>query len=139
MTLQLVFNTGTTPLPIDEQGHVLGGGEWGTVETTDPVAKQHLDIDALVKVNESSLDGVEEYLLAPAFVRARKTHKDKIDKQKKVKSLDRDQLEDTLEQADVQLDGDEGLRDLRDAVVADPHTDPPSPKRGSGRTTRKES
>jgi hypothetical protein len=45
------FNTTDQPVAIDEEGRRIGGREWGTINTTDPVAKQALE-DGLIVITE---------------------------------------------------------------------------------------
>jgi hypothetical protein len=45
-----VYNTGDSPVIVDQEGHVIGGGEWGTIDFRDKVAKEHLHSGLLVEV-----------------------------------------------------------------------------------------
>lgn len=49
MVYRTIFNTSDHPVVVDELGHVVGGHEWGTVETTDEVAKPLLDSGTLIE------------------------------------------------------------------------------------------
>lgn len=54
MVYKTAFNTTDSPVVIDDEGHVLGGNEWGTVETTDDAVKAALDSGDLVLVDATS-------------------------------------------------------------------------------------
>lgn len=44
------FNPGDSPVVVDGEGRTIGGGEWGTVQTTEDSASAALDSGALVIV-----------------------------------------------------------------------------------------
>jgi hypothetical protein len=45
-----VHNPTEQPVVIDAEGRIIGGGEWGTVLTTEPAAKEAIDAGRLVRV-----------------------------------------------------------------------------------------
>lgn len=59
------YNTSNEPLVVDVEGRGIGAHEWGTVDTTDEVAKPLLASGALVKSEAPKGDDV-----SPAFLAA---------------------------------------------------------------------
>ena len=57
MVYKTAFNTTDSPVVIDDEGHILGGHEWGTVETTADAVKSGLDSGRLVLVDATSDSG----------------------------------------------------------------------------------
>lgn len=60
------FNTTDGPLVIDDAGHTIGGGEWGTVQTTDPLVQAAVDADLLVVADIPDGDDVDPNARAAA-------------------------------------------------------------------------
>lgn len=52
------FNTTDQPVAIDEAGRRIGGREWGTINTTDPVAKAALEDGTLVITDRPEGDDI---------------------------------------------------------------------------------
>lgn len=129
MTLRLVYNPTDTPLVIDAEGHVLGGSEWGTVESRDDTSGTLLTGRQLIEVDEPA--GVPEHELNPRFVRARKVHKDRKDKTERAAKLDKDKLRDLAEPLGVADDATKS--ELVEAVAT---SDVDIPKSGRGRTSK---
>lgn len=46
-----VFNPGDSPVVISDQGEIVGGGDWATVETTDPKASTAIDRRRVVQLD----------------------------------------------------------------------------------------
>lgn len=61
------FNSGSTPLTVSVDGRSIGGSDWGTVETTDAVARELLASGALVLVDQG--EGEQTPAAAAAFAR----------------------------------------------------------------------
>lgn len=137
MTLRMVFNATDTPVRIDAEGHILGGGEWGTVESTDPPAKQAMRISALVEVDDE-LATSDVTKINPAFVRSQREHKVKKDKKDKIDKLPKEKVAEVAARLpeDDQPDDDALRAELEKAIInsdAEPRIPRPS------RTSRKES
>lgn len=134
MTLRLVFNPADSPLVADSAGHMIGGSDWGTVESLDPVSSDALSTGLLQEVDEP--DDVAALDQRPdvnrAFKDAVKRHKDRKDKTEKAKKLDKDQL---MELADVHLGEDEKPphKDELVELVATSDVQIPDPPKSSGR------
>jgi hypothetical protein len=45
-----VYNTGDSPVVVDQEGHSIGGGEWGTIDFREKAAKDYLHSGLLVEV-----------------------------------------------------------------------------------------
>lgn len=56
MAHEVVYNTTDAPVIADDEGRVIGGGEWGAVDTTADTVKRALDRGDLVtvEVNDQS-------------------------------------------------------------------------------------
>lgn len=62
-----VFNTTDRPVPIDDEGRSLPGGEWGPVLTTADQVQAALDAGHLVKVDTPAKDANVNPAAAAAF------------------------------------------------------------------------
>lgn len=82
------FNPGDSPVVVSESGRSIGGGEWGTVETTDPIGKVGFDNEWLQKVDHpESYDG-----LNPQAAAAMQQTDEWSKKQEQAQSADKDVL-----------------------------------------------
>lgn len=54
------FNPSSSPVVVSEEGHTVGGGEWGTIETTDAAAKAALEAGRVVEVEERDVSNPAE-------------------------------------------------------------------------------
>lgn len=75
-----VFNTTDSPLVVDAEGRIIGGGDWGTVDTTADEAKVALDDDRLVIVEERKDHPAAEVFARTAVVRKSADALAKLDK-----------------------------------------------------------
>lgn len=57
MTTTRVLNPGSVPVVVSREGHQLGGGETGEVETRDPLAKAALEAELIVKAPTTEKGG----------------------------------------------------------------------------------
>lgn len=114
------YNPTDGPMVVDEEGRVIGGRDWGTVNTTDPVAKVLLDDDSILLVDRS--DDMNPDATA-AFDRTDEVAK----RHETVKGLDKDSLLEVAADAGIIEEGDKvGVADLREAVAGDTSVQLPS-------------
>lgn len=120
MALRLAYNTTDSAVLADEQGHLIGGRQWGTVDTTDPVSKGELASGRLVEVDEDGVadSGNPDAVAAVEALRARRDATDEA------RGLSKDEL---IEQLDPEVveslpkgaDGKPAKDDLVDAAASD--------------------
>lgn len=130
MTYKTVYNASDAALTVDEEGRVIGGREWGTVNTTDSVSKGHLDNGTLVVVEKPESDEGQNPDAVSAFARTAEIE----DRADKVADLDKDSLRETAEKAGLLPEGSKvGVRALREQVAENTNVNVPSKS-----TTKKE-
>lgn len=54
MAYKAAFNTTSSPVVIDPEGHVLGGGEWGAADSNHDTVKAMIESGALVWSKDAS-------------------------------------------------------------------------------------
>ena len=54
---KVAYNSTSGPVVIDDAGRVIGGGEWGVVDSTSDATKQAIDAGRLVWADEPPADG----------------------------------------------------------------------------------
>lgn len=134
MTLRLVFNPTDGPLTVDAEGHVLGGGEWGSVESTDPTSRLLLDGGTLVETAVPAT--ASEADLDPRFVAARKEMVVRQQRLDQARKLEKQVLAESLagdESVSTEVDT---KSELTHAVAVRDEIEIPRPSRGKSRSSK---
>lgn len=131
MSYETVFNTGTQPVVVDDEGRVIGGGEWGAVQSNEPVVRDLLESGALVRVEEPVPDtaGGGTAPVNPSAQRAFDRVRAIQERNDRAASMDKDQLIEILQRVDPALlaslprggDGKPAKEDLVEAISERPH------------------
>lgn len=128
------FNPSDTAVAVSDDGRVIGGHEWGTVDTTDPVGARLLDAGALILVDAPGDDADTSKVAAAAFERT-----DEITARAgQARELNKDLLHETAVDAGL-VDEDDSVRknELVGAVAEATDVEVPAPAKKS--TTRRKS
>lgn len=131
MTLRLVANPTYSPLVVDEAGHLLGGREFGTVDSRDPISRVLLSAGLLIE-KDLPADDADLRELSPAFVDATARHRERADRTEKASQLDKPALAEL-----VDADPSEPKRDLVEQVATST-AEIPDTRGGRGRRPQKE-
>lgn len=97
------FNTTDTPVPAGRFGQLIGGNEWGTVETTDDVARAGLENGGLMLIDTPKASASVDDQASAAFDRTKTLR----ERGGKLDALDRDTLYELAVDAGMYDDGDE--------------------------------
>jgi hypothetical protein len=110
--LQLAYNTTDAPVLADDLGHVIGGRDWGTVDSTDAASKLALGTDSLVLVDEDSIGKDAN----PAAVAAVERLTERRKRHDAATATQKDKLAEALEDAGVDVDDDATKAELVEAA-----------------------
>lgn len=123
MTFVLAYNPTDRPVIIDSAGRSLGGGEFGAVDTSDPLAKTALAADELVRPDDPGKGA------NPAAVQAHRRAQALTDRQTAFAALDKPRLLEISTDAALVEDGsDPSKTELVTALV---HSGVDTPTAGS--------
>lgn len=126
MTLKLAYNTTSGPVLADSAGFVIGGHEWGPVDSTDQIALDAFARDDLIDADEDAL-AASDNEVARAAVASLQSRRDR---EQAARALDKDALAEALpaevvEELPLGGDGKPSKDDLVDAATADPEVELP--------------
>lgn len=122
MSYKTGYNTSESPL-VDSEGGVLGGREWWTIDTTDPVTKDNIETGVIVVVDRPKSGS----RIHPDAKAAFDNTDIIIERSQKAMALDKNSLQDLAEDAGLIEEGEKvGVADLREAVAEDASVKLPS-------------
>lgn len=111
------YNTTESPVVVSDDGRVIGGLDWGTVETTDEYARQALAANLLTVQDEPDED--QKASMNPRALEAHERTAEIRERAEAAKNLDKDTLMDVAEDAGYDVEGGVGVRELRETVAED--------------------
>jgi hypothetical protein len=84
-----VFNAGDSPVVVSDDGRTIGGGEWGSAQSTDDTVKAAIAAGRLVTVDAPDADGDLNPVARESLDRTAKF----VDRAEQLTSWDKSQLE----------------------------------------------
>lgn len=150
---QTAYNTGTEALLADDLGRVIGGSEWGPVDTSSAAVKDALKADLLLLVDVEAIpEDTHEHQVNPALRDAVTSTADVNSRLEAIKATSKDDLKAALLEApegaetlDTMADNpDKATKaELVDAMAGRTDIDVPdapgkTKQRGNGRSSRKD-
>lgn len=130
------YNPTAAPVVVDAAGHMIGGGEWGTYESTEDAAKAAIDAGTLLDVDADIDKSSNPSAAAQVAFKRTKEIKERAEKAKKVEKAD---LREAAVEADlIEETADPHLPELRVTVAEATHVPLPESKSKSKRTRTQE-
>ncbi len=120
-----VYNPSDSPVVVDEEGRVIGGQSWGTLDRSDPIAKGLLKDDLVSEVSER--EGSND--VVPAAVEAFERTKGVRERRRRASEMDVGDLRAIAEEADLIEPGEQpkpGKKELVEMVAENQNVPLPS-------------